>query len=331
MFRKYNSIENTYREEFLEKVRHLVPADERFVVQEKVHGANLSFYTSDGVQFAVAKRSGPVEKGENFYQAPEVRDRLLPQLVQLWELIAANRPDLQQLHVFGELCGGSYPHPEVKRDPTAPRLQKGIHYSPRLEFYGFDLLVNGTEYLPVPTIAELFERTGMLYAKTLLTGTLEECLAYSNCFPTLLPRDLGLPELPDNTCEGVVIRPEHPCFFKSGARVLLKNKNDRWSERSKTPRRERKPVEVPEQVASLQHELLGYLTENRLSNVLSKIGEVTLRDFGRVIGLFTADAWEDFEKDFGGELNVLEKAELKMVRASMGKQAVPLVRQRLMR
>ena len=40
MFRKYNSIENTYREEFLERIKSHGFWNDEFVVQEKVHGAN---------------------------------------------------------------------------------------------------------------------------------------------------------------------------------------------------------------------------------------------------------------------------------------------------
>lgn len=43
MFKKYNSIENTYRQEFLDKIKGHGFWEDEFVVQEKVHGANLSY------------------------------------------------------------------------------------------------------------------------------------------------------------------------------------------------------------------------------------------------------------------------------------------------
>ena len=42
-FKKYNSIENSFSREFMEKVVAEMPADLEYVVQEKVHGANTSF------------------------------------------------------------------------------------------------------------------------------------------------------------------------------------------------------------------------------------------------------------------------------------------------
>ncbi len=42
-FRKYNSIENSYQSSFIEKIIQNGFENETYVVQEKVHGANLSF------------------------------------------------------------------------------------------------------------------------------------------------------------------------------------------------------------------------------------------------------------------------------------------------
>lgn len=42
-FKKYSSIENSFDAEFMDKVRAEMPSDLKYVVQEKVHGANTSF------------------------------------------------------------------------------------------------------------------------------------------------------------------------------------------------------------------------------------------------------------------------------------------------
>ena len=46
MFKKYNSIENTYREKEVEQIYLHGYDKETYVVQEKVHGANFSFITN---------------------------------------------------------------------------------------------------------------------------------------------------------------------------------------------------------------------------------------------------------------------------------------------
>ena len=65
MFKKYNSIENTYREKQIEQVYLHGYDNEKYVVQEKVHGANFSFIT-DGEVIQVAKRSGLIAEDEKF-------------------------------------------------------------------------------------------------------------------------------------------------------------------------------------------------------------------------------------------------------------------------
>jgi len=46
-----------------------------------------------------------------------------------------------------------------------------------------------------------------LYGKTIFRGTFEECLKYSNSFPSQIFVWMGLSKLEDNIFEGVVIKP----------------------------------------------------------------------------------------------------------------------------
>ena len=84
-FKKYNSIENTYNKDFMDRIKLEGYDSLQFVVQEKVHGANCCFVTNgETVQFA--KRTGWVEVGEMF--------------------------------------GGKYPHPDVSNDTKVMCIQK---------------------------------------------------------------------------------------------------------------------------------------------------------------------------------------------------------------
>ena len=42
-FTKYNSIENSYRQKFIDKILLELPRDTQYVVTEKIHGANFQF------------------------------------------------------------------------------------------------------------------------------------------------------------------------------------------------------------------------------------------------------------------------------------------------
>lgn len=329
-FRKYNSIENSYREAFLEVLRENGFDQYEYVVQEKVHGANLSFQ-SDGQEIRTAKRSGYIQEGEAFYTYEVVRDRLEMQLHAVFVAVKAQFPETEFVAVYGELFGGNYKHPEVERVKNVSNIQKGIQYNPDIGFYAFDILVNNQTYLDVDLANAIFEQVGLFYARTLFRGSLEAALAYPNEFDSKIGEWLGLPVLTDNVCEGVVIRPVTPLFLGNGSRVLIKNKNERWEEKVRAKRSKRPPVELSGDAVALQEALKDYLTANRLENVISKIGEVSLKDFGQVMGMFMPDALEDFEKDYGEAWNTLEKETRKRVTKGLTKYAADLVRTALKR
>ncbi len=329
MFRKYNSIENTYRAEFLNRIQSHGFWNDEYVVQEKVHGANLSYWTTDGKIFHAAKRTANLEMTERFYNFQSVLAILQPKFENIWTALKKAHPELTQLTIFGELMGGAYLHPDVARNPKAIKTQKGIFYSPNNEFFAFDLLLNRTDFLSVTEANQLFEKEGLLHAKTIFKGTIVECLAHDNAFNSTIPADLGLPEINPNICEGVIIKPIQPRFFNNGTRVILKNKNEKWSERIKLDKPLKPAVIYSERVLQLQELAKTYATENRLSNVLSKIGEVTTKDFGKVLGLFNKDILADFQKDYQEVLATLEKKEQKSINKSLGEVTTKLVRKRL--
>ena len=81
-FKKYNSIENSFSREFMEKVVAEMPADLEYVVQEKVHGANTSFLC-DGESVRFAKRMSLLEADEKFYNYPELLERYSDMVIAL--------------------------------------------------------------------------------------------------------------------------------------------------------------------------------------------------------------------------------------------------------
>jgi len=71
-FTKYSSIENTYRKKEIEKIYINGFADNKikWIVTEKIHGANFSFI-SDGKKVIAAKRTSILNNNElsKFYDA----------------------------------------------------------------------------------------------------------------------------------------------------------------------------------------------------------------------------------------------------------------------
>lgn len=329
MFKKYNSIENTYRQNFLEKIKGHGLWLKEYVVQEKVHGANLSYITTDGQHFVGAKRRGLIGEEEQFYNYKTILQNLQGKFSAIWEELKLQHPEMEQLTIFGEVIGGSYPHKEVEKTKGAMKVQKGVFYSPDNLFLAFDIMLNSEYYLGVDQANYYFEKHQLLHAKTLFRGSIEDCLAYSNAFDSTIPQELGLPVLSPNTCEGVIIRPVESVHFNGGTRVILKNKNEKWAERKKFDKKIQPKEPESTKVGKLKEAILTYATDNRLNNVLSKLGEVSHKDFGKVMGLFNKDIVEDFTKDYEELFQALTKQEQKMITKSIVKSTAALVRNKL--
>lgn len=327
MFKKYNSIENTYREKEVEQIYLHGYDKETYVVQEKVHGANFSFITN-GNKIEVAKRSGLIIEGENFSNYEYVLDTYSEAIKTLFSLVKIDYPETETVTVFGELFGGSYEHTDVEKIKGMVRVQKGVFYSPENDFYAFDICINQTKYLDVVVANTYFETVELFYAKTLFQGSLKKCLDYPNIFQSKVPTWLKFPEIEGNICEGVIIKPAISKHFRNGQRVIFKNKNEKWSERSHSKHKITKEVKV---FSDLEKEtinyLLSYVSENRLMNVQSKLGEFSLKQMGKTIGLFAQDALVDFKKDYELQWEDTEKESQKIMTKMLNKEAANLVKE----
>ena len=325
-FKKYPSIENLYRKKFIDQIYKEALNGGEWFVTEKVHGANFSILT-DGTDVKFAKRTSILKEGKEYFYNWEVLKEYLEEVSKnTFNCIRKNIPT-SSIQIFGELYGGSYPHKDVPKIKGIPRVQKGVYYTNELRFYAFDILVSDGEqgyFLDRDTFKDLISFKPEDVAQELFRGTLEECLEFKKEFNSTLPKILGLPELENNICEGVVIAPCVPKFFYNGSRVIIKNRNDKFSE--KGPRLPKVVEPLSEEQQGYLDTLLSLLNENRLRNVLSKINGVTDKDFGKIMGLLTKDIMEDFLKDCGG-YKKLDKKDTKRIQKALGKEVSFLLRE----
>lgn len=307
-FRKYNSIENSYRDKTVEKIKLLGYGTSKhgWIVTEKVHGANFQIAT-DGTDVWFSSRNGRLDDDDNFYGYHRMKENLTENILAMQKDLFANTPAEElTIRVYGELFGGNYKHPDVKSGGTKS-VQKGVQYSPDLWFYAFDLYIeedNGKDYMDWEVAHSLLVPY-FFTAEPLFEGTLDECLAYPNDYQSTIPALLGLPPVADNVCEGNVIAPRITRWFphadpEQASRVILKNKNDKFSEKSNE-----KKVYVEVVMSELGNtalaEALTYVNENRYNNLVSKLGEVDYADtsnIGKLIGMMIKDTMQDFSKDF---------------------------------
>ena len=264
---------------------------------------------------------------------PELLERYKDKVVALAKDVFSRYKNVRSVNVFGEMFGGTYPHKDVQPNRKLSLIQKGVCYTPEHEFYGFDIYVindDGGRYLPVDEVNELFDKHGFFYARTLFKGTLGECLKYPNAFQSKIAEWLGFPAIEDNICEGIVIRPVVPMYLRNGSRVLIKSKNKRFAEKKSVKKRNKlfaEPVPYSEALKALIPEVEAYVTEQRLANVVSHIGEVHVpKDFGKIMGLFSKDVLEDFLKEHGGEYGCLEKSEQKLLNKELNKLSTEMVK-----
>lgn len=331
-FKTYNSIENAYQTRVIDQIRMQGFGDEVFIVQEKVHGANFSFFT-DGKEIKIGKRTAFIETGEKFYNAHQILDRYGRNVIELFQMVKSMYPETETVVIYGELFGGGYKHKDVVPVKDAVKVQKGIEYAPHNEFYAFDIKLNGTTYLDTDVMNQIFEETGFFYAKIIFQGSLEEALKFPNVFDSKIPGWLGLPEIENNICEGTIIKTLKTRYFGNGARVILKNKNEKWTEKSKMVKKDRTvkdQVHFSETAQNIWEEIQKYATINRLNNVVSKIGEFEPKMMGKVIGLFAQDILEDFGKDFPEAFRSIEKEEQKRINKKLNTLVIDFIKQEFM-
>lgn len=177
-----------------------------WVATEKIHGAQLVI-GFDGRRFSVGKRKAWLRDDEPFFGWQLLRARLET------AARAALSGDSVAVRVYGELYGGAYPHPDVPPAPGMSAVQTGVWYSPELRFALFDVLRQdrpnaAARFLIYRDVAAIADRAGLDVVPLLGRGPRASLDALPTRFPSRVPRRLGLPELPDNVAEGLVLRPD---------------------------------------------------------------------------------------------------------------------------
>ena len=261
---------------------------------EKLHGCNLSFWCG-GNEVKVASRSQFVDG--TFYNCQAVINRYSENILNWCQGFG-----VKTFIVYGELFGGN--------------IQKEVEYGEK-DFAAFDVVLDGVVQ-DKQTAWRIAKECGLKFAPVLHVGSFKECLELSNTFKSTLTPE-GYEE--DNTSEGLVIEPVQPNWFNNGNRIYFKNKTESFSEKKQS--KEKQVFELSDEESGLMNELLTYNTEQRVSNVISKIGQVTNKDFGKILGLTVQDILEDFTKETDQDPKVIAennwKQFVKLLQAEVGK------------
>lgn len=297
-FKRFSSLENSYRQNLIDKVQYEGKDGGVWIATEKLHGANFSFWC-DGTEVKVASRTQFVDG--TFYNCQAVINKYYDAVLNLFHVLAGEH---KELVIYGELFGGN--------------VQKEVEYGEK-DFRAFDLTLDGIVQTKLNQRAWC-EGAGILSAPFIHSGTFAECLALSNTFKSTLTPE-GYTE--ENTSEGLVIEPVEPNWFNNGSRIYFKNKTEGFSEKKRKPK-EHVVFELSDEESELMNELLTYNTTQRVSNVISKVGQVTNKDFGKILGLTTQDLLEEFTKETEQDPKQIAesnwKAFLKLLQSEVGKE-----------
>jgi len=297
-FQKYNSIENSYRQLFVDKCDQL--GCKSWVVTEKVHGANFSFIT-DGVSVRPASRNGILGSDEegnyNFYGCSPVVKRYASSIKYMYQEEFNNSSLVQ---VYGELCGQG--------------IQKNVNYGEK-DFVVFDIKVDGV-FLDWDLVVSVCNHSGLMHAPEIARGSLSDMLEVTPEFLSIVAA------WSDGVCkaEGVVIKPIDGSIMMGEVRPILKNKSKDFSEKSeKTPK---KPTKISEDQEGILSSFLGFVNTNRIRSVLSKTGVPSVKEFGKVQGLLIQDAKQDFEND----LYSISDEDWKAIRKVINREVSAIIR-----
>lgn len=326
-WKHYTEIENSYRDKYISQIQENGLNGGIWTVTEKIDGQNLSFVT-DGNEVRIAKRSSLIAEDENFGGVPFYKDKYIPIVKEIFNVCKDIFGDIESVIVYGEDYGGSYPHPDVPRNTKAKSIQGRVFYRPDNDFIAFDLAVNKDGqmfYVDIHKAYAIFRDTGMPFIPILFEGAFHDCLNYPNKFQTTIPGMFGLPEIENNISEGVVIKPENYKVFNNGDRVVLKNKNDKFSENKVQKVREPLP-DLSEGAILVQEHINEFITENRLRNVISHIGTITKNDFGLLMKEMSVDVMKDYNKEYEGEMDSLENNETKRIGKWFNKEISQIIR-----
>ena len=287
-FQKYSSLENHTNSKFIAKVFELImdKPDTQFIARSKIHGTNFSvIITKDSI--SPAKRTGPIGETEKFFGYEDLMAKYADNFRRIQDLTDFESTT-HTIQIFGEYAGGN--------------IQKEVDYGDK-EFYVFDILIDG-KYISDTNVESICSIHGFKMCPKIAVGALEDLLKLPVEYNSVIPEYNRLcslygidavngqffaqPEANDNVEEGLVIKPIEPMFFSSGSRVAIKYKTDAFKEKGKG-KAPKIPVPLPPEDLELLNEFSKYVTVARIKNVVSHIGEITSKDFGKVMGLTMRD------------------------------------------
>lgn len=282
---------------------------------EKIHGAQLMVAT-DGERVRFGKRKAWLADDEPFFGWQLLRSPLGLAVAAIHAALARDAT----IYIYGELFGGTYPHPDIEPLPGLSAVQTGIAYAPTLHFAAFDLLVVTADaeeaeddeptFIAHAQLERLAEAAGLLTVPVLGRGPRRELLELPVRYESTVAALLGLPPIADNVAEGYVLKPD--AELPARARPLVKHKIPEFDENRFD---ESMPFDHHAQlsIAELLRWAAVMINPVRIASARSKVGE----DPAAVAEEVALDVWIDLESIYPRRMLALDADEELAIRTAL--------------
>ncbi len=276
-----------------------------WVAHEKIHGANFAVVCDGQGAHPAKRRELLADTGlDEFFGVGRIWPALAVAATRCAQALRADcgAPASAVVTLYGELAGGHYPHPDVPRTQGAEPVQTGVWYAPDLLWLPFDATVadgEGLRWVADRTLRAAADAAGLVCVPLLAEGPIARLQELPAVFPTRLPGLLGLPALPGNLAEGLVVKPAGE--DREPGRPMAKFKQPAFAEDERFDGS--RPYQAPaEGAAGVPGWLLahgtGLLTPARAASAVSKLGPRTPP--GDLAAEMARDATEEVAEALGG-------------------------------
>ncbi|MFE9331805.1 RNA ligase family protein [Streptomyces sp. NPDC006925] len=286
-----------------------VSGGREWVAVEKVHGAHFAVVCDEtGVHPAKRRELLGDDALDGFFGVSRIWPVLSVAAARFASALHSAWGDAAVVTIYGELAGGSYPHPDVPAIAGADPVQTGVWYAPGLQWLPFDASVETAEgrcWISDRALRDGAAAAGLICPPALGHGALNKLQELPCAFPTRVPALFELPELADNLAEGYVLKPagEWPEADSAGAgmRPVVKVKQKSFAEDERFDGA-RPYLSPPQGAAGVPAWLLAHasalLTPARAAAVVSKLGPRAPVDV--VAEEITRDVSEELAEALGG-------------------------------
>ena len=202
--------------------------------------------------------------------------------------------------LYGEWHGSGTPR------KNWPQIQKGIRYLNGNDLRVFDVKVDG-KYLPFDEIAGWAARVGLKTMPVLYRGRPDQQV-FDSLIDTIsrVGQENGIMD-PENTLEGLVIRPPVLLWDEKRNLIMAKYKIGKWAERASQQRSPKMQPKVKVVLPGAEEFAREFVTATRLEHILDQLRQEGIPVAMSAMGEIMKRMGQDIKREGG---RVLEEAHL---------------------